>query len=205
MARLIAEVDLRPGDCIVVADDSAVVVGPSEPWAHEVCFDGGAQARDGVGKVAGAGAVLWGPVQPDGTRAVLRVARVSLPGEEYARVAEAWGLRLALLLLCDLLNVRRSARIVGDNLAVVRYGASQGRLHQPDMQGVLEQVLARVLLLGWDLQWAAAAGLSLIDDPKADKILNSLVKLDDEKIRRHSLKMRMARFNRMQGRTGASS
>ena len=109
-----------------------------------------------MGRVAGAGAVLWGPVQPDGTRAVLRVARVSLPGEEYAQVAEAWGLRLALLLLLgDLGGTRRSARIVGDNLAVVRYGASQGRLHQPDMQGVLEQVLARVLLLGWDLQWAA--------------------------------------------------
>ncbi len=48
-----------------------------------------------------------------------------------------------------------------------------------------------------DLQWAAASGLALIDDPKADKLLHALVKIEDEQIRRHSLKMRMARFNRL--------
>ena len=54
-----------------------------------------------------------------------------------------------------------------------------------------------------DLQWAAAAGLALIDDTRADKLLHALVKVEDEQIRRHSLKMRMARFNRMKGQTGA--
>ncbi len=48
-----------------------------------------------------------------------------------------------------------------------------------------------------DLQWAAASGLALLDDPKADKLLHALVKIEDPSIRRHSLKMRMARFNRL--------
>jgi hypothetical protein len=54
-----------------------------------------------------------------------------------------------------------------------------------------------------DLQWAAASGLALIDDPKADDLLHALVKLEDLSIRRHSLRMRMARFNRLRSRTGS--
>ncbi len=52
-----------------------------------------------------------------------------------------------------------------------------------------------------DLQWAAAAGLALIDDQVADKLLHALVKVEDEAIRRHSLKMRMARFNRIKAKS----
>ena len=94
----------------------------------------------------------------EGDRERLRVASVQLPGIRNSQVAEAWGLRLACLLLL-LEGGRsvgsRSATIAGDNLAVIRYGAAQGRLHRPEMQGLLEQVLARLALAGWNLNWVA--------------------------------------------------
>ena len=49
----------------------------------------------------------------------------------------------------------KNAMIAGDNLAVIRYGAAQGRLHRPEMQGILEGVLARLAAAGWNLGWLA--------------------------------------------------
>ena len=45
--------------------------------------------------------------------------------------------------------------VAGDNLAVVRYGAAQGRLHRPEMQGILESVLAKLPAAGWSISWLA--------------------------------------------------
>ena len=121
---------------------------------YEVAFDGGAREIDDL-RVAGAGAVLWGHSQTTGQREILGVSRVSLPQEQHAQVAEAWGLRLALGLLLDTGARIRIARVLGDNLAVVRYGAGHGRLHRPAMQSLLEQPLARAALAGWGLEWVA--------------------------------------------------
>ena len=122
-----------------------------------VTFDGGARLR-GRRRVAGAAAVLWGPICGDGDRRPLKFSQVMLPGVEHAQVAEAWGLRLACLLLLGArasFGGEKSALIAGDNLAVVRYGAAQGRLHRPEMQGILEQVLGQLAAAGWSPEWVA--------------------------------------------------
>ena len=49
----------------------------------------------------------------------------------------------------------KSVRIVGDNLAVIKYGNSSGRLHKPEMQGLLEEPLGRLAMQGWDTEWVA--------------------------------------------------
>ena len=108
--------------------------------------------------MAGAAAVLWGPIGGDGDRRPLKFSQVMLPGVEHAQVAEAWGLRLACLLLLGARSAfggEKSALIAGDNLGVVRYGAAQGRLHRPEMQGILEQVLGQLAAAGWSPEWVA--------------------------------------------------
>ncbi|MFM7978448.1 MAG: hypothetical protein ACKPKO_03950, partial [Candidatus Fonsibacter sp.] len=46
-------------------------------------------------------------------------------------------------------------RVIGDNLAVVRYCAAQGSLRRPRLQQALANWLAALHELGWDLSWAA--------------------------------------------------
>ena len=124
----------------------------STPW--EVSFDGGARDIGGV-RVAGAGAVLW--AQCDGLSGYRCAARatVALPAEEHAQVAEAWGGRVALDLLLRTQADLRLARVIGDNLGVIRYGAGEARLRRPAMQSVLEPLLGRIALAGWGLSWQA--------------------------------------------------
>ena len=122
------------------------------PW--EVTFDGGARAG-ASGRAAGAAALLWGPPAPDGTRTIVARAMVALPGEAFAQVAEAWGAKLALGLLSTMSTDERRARIIGDNLAVVRYGAERGALRRPGMQGLLAPALAQTAEKGWHLSWTA--------------------------------------------------
>ena len=80
---------------------------------------------------------------------------MALPACDNAQVAEAWGLRLALGLLVECRGAGRLATVVGDNLAVIRYGASQGHLRRPHMQGLLEAPLARAALGAWAIAWFA--------------------------------------------------
>ena len=47
--------------------------------------------------------------------------------------SQAWGAKLALDLLGAIRSDVRRARVVGDNLGVVRYGAEKGHLRRPDM------------------------------------------------------------------------
>ena len=103
-------------------------------WPWEVTFDGGAR-RTALGPLAGAGAVLWqhtpggaGPVQVAETT-------VALPWNASAQLAEAYGCRAALELLDSVDADCRRARIVGDNLAVVRYGAATAGLRAPPATG----------------------------------------------------------------------
>ena len=49
----------------------------------------------------------------------------------------------------------RWARIVGDNLGVVRYGAEKGKLRKADMHRPLARSLADAAEKGWQLMWRA--------------------------------------------------
>ena len=62
---------------------------------------------------------------------------------------------MAALLLRERPDGERRVRISGDNLAVLRHCASQGRLHKPCTQAVLEPVLARLASGGWRVSWQA--------------------------------------------------
>ena len=144
---------MAPGTEIVTTGDSMVLGGGAPPpW--EVTFDGGARPLGGA-RAAGAGALLWGPPAPDGTRRVIARALVALPGEPHAQVAEAWGAKLAVDLLTAHAPGDRRAQVIGDNLAVVRYGAERGALRRPGMHGPLAAALARAAEKGWHLSWTA--------------------------------------------------
>ena len=62
------------------------------------------------------------------------------------------GLRSTCWSLCSPPHARH---VVGDNLAVVRYGAGTARLRRPELQAHLEGALGRALAAGWCLQWCA--------------------------------------------------
>ena len=106
-------------------------------------------------RVAGAGAILWGPPGPDGSRPIVARAVVGHPSVEHAQTAEAVGCAAALDLVAQRGAALRAAKIIGDNLAVVRYGAAQGRLRRPQMQQVLAGRLAALHERGLDLSRAA--------------------------------------------------
>ena len=74
---------------------------------------------------------------------------------EHAQTAEAVGCAAALDLVAQCGATLRAARIIGDNLAVVRYGDAQGRLRRPQMQQILAGRLAAMHKRGWDLFWVA--------------------------------------------------
>ena len=123
-------------------------------YPYEVTFDGGARFVDGERKVAGAGSTLW-HFPPNGGEPIhLASTVVALPGCDNAQVAEATGCRAALALLTYTTG-RRAARVIGDNLAVVRYGAGTGRFQRVVLQAQMELSLAPLAQRGWALQWHA--------------------------------------------------
>ena len=102
--------------------------------------------------------VRWSPApawEDGGSPECLARARAAIPWPASAQVAEAVGCRLALSLLTALRPERRAARVVGDNLAVVRYGAGTARLRQTELQAHLELGLGQALSAGWRLLWCA--------------------------------------------------
>ena len=121
---------------------------------YEVTFDGRAKAQAGS-RAAGAAAILWGHPLHDGSRTLLARALVSLPEVPHAQEAEAWGATLAVDLLASVPGPLRKARIIGDNLAVVRYGAEKGHLHRPEIHRPLASALAAAAERGWHLKWQA--------------------------------------------------
>ena len=156
-ARLYAVRDIPAGEEIIARPCRTFLASPVRFLRFLITFDGGAREIRGR-RVAGAGAILWGPPDLNGDRPRLRVASIALPGEQFAQVAEAWGLRLGCLLLLGEgagLDGERTALMSGDNLPVIRYGAGQGRLHRPEMQGILESVLHQLPACGWRLEWVA--------------------------------------------------
>ena len=84
----------------------------------------------------------------------MATAITAIPSPASAQVAEAVGCRLGLGLLTELPSASR-ARVVGDNLAVVRYCAGTARLRRVTMQAHLEVALASILDRNWRLEWQA--------------------------------------------------
>ena len=99
--------------------------------------------------------MLWGLDARNGLLRRVASASMALPEVSDSQVAEAWGAHLAALLLRERPDGERRVRISGDNLAVVRHCASQGRLRRPCAQAVLEPVLARLASGGWRVSWQA--------------------------------------------------
>ena len=129
--------------------------GSGAIFGLEATFDGGVRKLHGS-RVGGAGAVLWGLDGRSGLLRCLALASMALPEVGDSQVAEAWGAHLVPLLLRGQgLGGERRVRISGDNLAVVRHCAAQGRLRRPCAQAVLEPALARVAAGGWRVSWQA--------------------------------------------------
>ena len=106
-------------------------------------------------RVAGAAAVLWGSVGANGDRIVLATARVLLPAEAHAQVAEAWVGRLPFALLRSHRALAGATLVIGDNLAVVRFGASEGTLCKLALCAVLGPEIARCAQQGITPDWLA--------------------------------------------------
>ena len=153
-ATLRAAGDLQAGAEVTVPHREPVLGGPTADWDYEVSFDGGARDIDGH-RVAGAAAVLWGPPAEGGDRPAVARTRLALPQEPHAQLAEAEGCGAALRLLRRLDPMHRAARVVGDNLAVLQFGAGLGRLRRPAMHSAISGPLAALLADGWSLEWTA--------------------------------------------------
>eukprot|EP00959_Pyramimonas_sp_CCMP1952_P102593 2146057-Pyramimonas_sp.AAC.1 len=70
-------------------------------------------------------------------------------------MAEVAGCRAGLALLPHLEGPTRMARIVGDNLAAVRYGAGTARYRRLHLAQQMEDALGQVGSAGWVLTWQA--------------------------------------------------
>ena len=143
------------------ANDEIVV--PSAPfpdtdraqWPLEVTFDGGARTLDGDHKVAGAGATLWRHRRDGGPPDLVASCVVAIPGCDNAQLAEATGCRAGLGLLLPEDPDYRAARIIGDNLAVIRYGRGTGRFRNLQLCMQMDLGLAPLTARGWQLSWVA--------------------------------------------------
>ena len=153
VARIVAVRDVPPEEEVCVDEQPHVLSSSDDSCEFVGTFDGGARPHAGT-KVAGAGAWLWRR-NDHGVLVPYASVVVALPGETNAPRAEAHGCRALLLTLESSGARRRRASLAGDNLAVVRHAAAQGRLASQHVQGVIESVLQRVALAGWVLDWAA--------------------------------------------------
>ena len=99
--------------------------------------------------------MLWKHNLGGGAPTVVDRAVVAIPRDASAQVAEAHGCCAALQLLRRVEGGPKRARVVGDNLAVIRYGAATASLRARAQQAMLEVVLAETYLLGWRLDWQA--------------------------------------------------
>ena len=150
-ARLIAAEHITEGGEITVGSAPHVSGGDRDALGYEVAFDGALRTIRGI-RVAGAGAVLWGPIGTGGRELLARTV-VALPGVSEVVVAEAYGCSAALALLAQVQASLRSARFIGDNPLVVRHGAAVGRIRQIQAESLMASALALAAANGWALQW----------------------------------------------------
>ena len=139
------------GGEITVGSASHVCGGDRDALGYEVAFDGAIRTIRGT-RVAGAGAVLWGPIGINGRELLARTV-VALPGVAEVVVAEAYGCSAALALLGQIQPSLRAARVIGDNPLVVRHGAAVGRLRQIQAESLMSGALSLATASGWALQW----------------------------------------------------
>ena len=109
----------------------------------------------GSPKLAGAGVTLWQHTTDGRAPTLLVSVTLALPDLDDSQVAEAIGCRIGLSLLARACPNASTARVVGDNLAVIRYGAGTGRFRRPALQAQLEQGLGPLAVRGWSLSWQA--------------------------------------------------
>jgi len=109
---------------------------------------------DGDRRVAGAGVWVW-KLSPGPVVAPIAKVVVALPQLSTSMQAEAHGARAAMRFLLDHVDGPRTALVTGDNLGVVRFCASTGRLKSAAVEGVLEDVLRDFVLAGWTAKWRA--------------------------------------------------
>ena len=153
VARLVVRCALARGDEVTTSwnpspasDDAA--------WPWEVTFDGGSREVGGR-RIAGAGAALWAHHLGGGGPTLVCTSVVAIPWDATAQVAEAIGCCAALRLLRVRGSGARRARVVGDNLAVIRYCAGSSRLRAVPQQALLEAELGRTIQEGWTVDWQA--------------------------------------------------
>ena len=123
-------------------------------WPWEVTFDGGADTGPNA-EAAGAGATLWKHDLAGGPPRCVARAVVAIPWAAGAPLAEALGCKAGLDLLRQAGGDCRRARVVGDNLGVIRYCAGTARLRALPQQALLEAALGAALAQGWQLDWQA--------------------------------------------------
>ena len=129
--------------------------GDAAQWPLEVTFDGGARTVGESDKVAGAGATLWRHSLDGSAPRLIASCVIALPGSDNAQFAETSGCRAGLGLLPAADPDLRAARIAGDNLAVVRYGAGTGRYRRLQLCDQMDQGLRPLAERGWMLSWIA--------------------------------------------------
>ena len=104
-------------------------------------------------QTAGAGATLW-DMRTSAFPVCVARAYIALAPGTTAQVAEAHGCRLGVRLFLGWAKEKR-ARIVGDNLGVIRYGAGTQRFRALRMQGIMEDTVTQVARAGLRLEWQA--------------------------------------------------
>ena len=105
--------------------------------------------------LGGAGATVWHhSLQGHGPRR-LASRIIAIPTATNAQLVEATGCRGALDLLLHAHPRSATARVAGDNLAAVRYGAGTGRYRRIALQAQMEHGLQRLATAGWTLIWQA--------------------------------------------------
>ena len=126
----------------------------------EVFFDGGTHLR-GHHPSAGAGALLW-HLRPGASPACIGRAAMAIPGLTSAPLAESHACGLALMLLAEYSETRAMgigqllrARVIGDCVPVVRYGAAQARFRCLAQRAPIDEGLERAGRRGWRLGWQA--------------------------------------------------
>ena len=123
-------------------------------WPYELTFDGGAR-RIQQEQVAGGGVTLWRHNLNGGSPTMIAEAVIAIPSAATAQLAEATACRVGLNMLGTLEHAPRRARVVGDNLAAIRYGAGQGRFRHLPIMAQMEAGLQRLATLGWTTTWQA--------------------------------------------------
>ena len=103
--------------------------------------------------------MLWKHSGDGRSPTLVASAVLALPTSTDSQVAEVaacqLGLRLLFIVSLRLPCPVRAARVVGDNLAAVRYGAGTGRFKRIQLQALMEQGLTPLANAGWTLTWQA--------------------------------------------------